>query len=100
MAITLAQAYTIAVDQGTNTPRVIAAVANAAVAVLIEDPATSQHAARLAWAQKALSDPINMGKKMIWGVVADTNVQNAGAVPSDAIVQTSVNSLVNAFLSA
>jgi hypothetical protein len=100
MAISLATEYSIAVDQGANTPRVIAAVANAAVAVFVEDPQTAQHAARLAWAQKAIADPVSMGKKMIWGVVADANVQAAGGNPPDAIIQTSVNALVNGFLNA
>lgn len=100
MALTLAQSYIAAVDTGTNTTRVAAAVAIAASAVLTESGGTPNHAARLAWAQKTLNDPVTMGKKVIWGVVADANVQAAGANPSDAIVQTSVNSLVDTFVNA
>jgi len=100
MAITLALTYAAAIQDGTNTTRVQAAVAIAAVAVLREDPQTVNHANRLLWASKALGDPVSMGKKMIWGVIGDANVQAAGANPSDAIVQTSVNSLVDIFVNA
>ena len=100
MAIPLATMYSLAVDANTSQTKIAAAAAIAAQSVLTENPATANHSQRLAWAQKTLLDPLSMAKKMIWGVVADPNVQAAGVNASDAILQTSVNALVDTYSSA
>lgn len=99
MALSLANLYMDATSIGAYSTVMTAAVAVAAVAVLAENSG-SPTAPRLAWAQKTLLDPVSMAKKMIWGVLADPNVIAAMPSPSDAIVQTSVNSLVAAFVNA
>lgn len=100
MALTLDSLYTNATNVGANLNRVSAAASIAAVAILSESDQTPQHAARLAWSQKTLADPVAMGRKMIWGVLADPII--AAAIPgvTDAQVQTSVNALVNGFVNA
>lgn len=100
MTIALLTLYQLASDNSPNRSKVAAAVAIAAVTILTEDVNTVSHAARLAWAQKALLEPNDMATKMIWGVLSDANVQAAGANASDAVIQTSVNTLVNGFLNA
>lgn len=99
MAIALATMYSLATDQNTAQTKIAAAAAIAAQAVLIEGGGNPT-ASRLAWAQKTLNDPLSMAKKMIWGVLADANIQAAGANASDAIIQASVNSLVSTYVNA
>jgi len=100
MAIALATMYSLATDANTAQTKVAAAAAIAAQAILVESGAIPNHASRLAWAQKTLNDPLSMGKKMIWGVLADANIQAAGANASDAVIQTSVNALVDTYSNA
>lgn len=76
------------------------AVATAAVTVLSEDPTTTNHAARLTWAQKTLANPDYMARAMAYGVLADPNIQAVWPNQTDVQVQTSVNALVNGFLNA
>lgn len=100
MAIPYTTVYSLAVDNGSLAQRMTVAVAAAAQAVFAEDAQTANHAARLAWAQTAITDPIGMGKKMVWGVLADPAIQAAGVGATDAQIQTSVNALVNQFMLA
>ena len=100
MAISLTNLYSYAYNSTASLQLVTASICVAAMAVLNEDPATVNHAARLAWASKTLDDPISMGKKMIWGVLSDPNVQAAFPTPSDTIINTSTAALVNSYLNA
>lgn len=100
MAIAYTAVYSLAVDAGIVQQRVLVAVCIAAMNVLVESDQTPNHAARIAWAQKALADPLAMAKKMIWGVLTDPVIQGIGAGATDANIQTSVDALVNNFLLA
>jgi hypothetical protein len=100
MALTLANLFTSATSVGAYINNVSAACAVAAVAVVKESDQTPNHAARLAWAQKTLVDPVGMGKKVIWGVLADPVIIAALPGVTDAQVQTSVNGLVDSFVNA
>lgn len=100
MALTLSQLYQFAVSNPTAKPLVAAAIAVTSQQIVLEDPATTNHAQRLAWAQKALLDPVSMATIMVWGILADPNVIAAMPSPSDAVIQTAVNAAVNNFLNA
>lgn len=85
-------------DGGLNT-RIQVACFVAAEIVRTEDPATTNHAARLAWARNVFVDPHNEAKRMVWAVLAQnraaTLAQITGA--TDAAVQTAVNAAVDVF---
>lgn len=71
----------------------------AAEAIRTEAAGTTNHANRLIWAKAAFADPVTVGQRMVWAVLA----QNAGAAlasitgASDATVQTAVNAAVDVF---
>lgn len=88
--------YTLAID-GTFRNRVAIAVVEAVRTVVTEDPATTNHAARLAWAFKAIGNPDLMANKMVWGVVTNATVRSNGLASTDAQIQTAVNQLINGF---
>lgn len=73
------------------------AVATAAVAILSEPPAGQNHAARIAWAGKALTDTQAMTRKMLIAIMANTTLQAAGDAMLDADLQFTVNGLVDVF---
>lgn len=100
MTIPYQTMYGYAVGNAALSNRMTCAVAIAAQAVFGEDAGTANHAARLAWAQKAIADPEAMGRKMVWGVLGDPAIQAAGAGATDAQIQASVDALVDQFLLA
>jgi hypothetical protein len=78
--------------------RVRAAVLVAARAVILEDPATVNHADRLVWAQAAVQNAAALAEKaetLFVGVASDATIQAAGNAATDAQVQAAVNALVN-----
>lgn len=78
--------------------RVRAAVLIAARAVILENPATVNHAARLVWATAAVQDAAALAAKaesMFVGVASDGAIQDAGLAATDAQIQSTVNALVN-----
>ena len=77
--------------------RAMVAVATAAVAVLNEAGSTPNHAARLAWASKALADPPGMARKMTFAIMANATLQTSGDTMLDSDLQFVVNSLVDTF---
>lgn len=76
--------------------QVSVAVLVACEAIRTEAPATTDHAARLAWAKETLSDPDGMAVKAMRAVMA----QNVGVTvaqattATDAQVQTKVNNAI------
>ncbi len=81
---TLRELYNLAYDQQYEAreqliARITAALANAAKGVLSEDPATANHANRLAWAKSVLlsGDPRAMAEKLKWFFVSDGPIANA-----------------------
>lgn len=91
--------YKIAVEDGPSSQRMTVACAFVAQAVLAESDQTPNHAQRVTWARKALSDPRAMAKTMIWAVLADPVIVNAGAGAgvTDAQITTAVSARVNDF---
>lgn len=79
--------------------KVSTAIAIAAEAIRIEDPATINHDLRLKWALLALNNVSGMAHKMMWILLAQNasftieQIQNA----SDVNIQNAVNSAVEIF---
>ena len=96
MSLSFAEMYRIAYSE--TSAQLPAALALVSVEILSEDPATEQHASRLAWAQKVLNDPGSMAKKMIWVFMGDRS-EKWGAVSDQEVLET-VRKYVNAYLNA
>jgi hypothetical protein len=77
--------------------RAMIAVATAAVAVLNEAGSTPNHAARLAWAARALTDVPGTAHRMLFAIMANTTLQGSGDGMLDSDLQFVVNSLVDTF---
>lgn len=79
--------------------RLRVAVIVAAEKVRVEDVATANHAARLAWAKSVFGNPDTEARRMLWAVLAQnrafTVAQIVGA--DDTAVQTAVDAAVNVF---
>lgn len=73
------------------------AAAIAAVAVMNEDPGAVNHAARIAWATRALSDVLAEARRMTWGVLSNPTVAQDPLNQPDDAIQFVVNSLVDTY---
>lgn len=77
--------------------KVQSASAVAALGILQEAPATTNHAARMVWAREAIARPEKNGNDILWAVLAqfkaDTLAQIDGK--TDAEIQTAVNTAVS-----
>jgi len=93
---TYAELLTAAEDDNL-TKKARVAVIIAADVVRAESAGTANHAARLAWASRALQDPVTEGRRALWCALAQnstlTLAQLTGA--SDAAVQTAVNAAID-----
>jgi hypothetical protein len=96
MALSFAEMYRIAYSE--TSAQLPAALALVSVEILAEDPATDQHASRLAWAQKVLANPQDMARKMIWVFMGD-RAEKWGAVTDQEVLET-VRKYVNGYLNA
>lgn len=94
---TLLEVYNLRVTSSLLRNRVAAAVAKAAMDVLNEDAGTTNHAARLVWAQDALVNAETVAGRMMWGVLGNGTIQNAGEAATDNDIQYVVNGLINTF---
>ena len=85
-------------DGGLNT-RIRVACFIAAELIVEEDPATANHAARIAWARNVFANPAQEAMRMAWAVLAQNRNATLAAIigASDAAVQTAVNNAVNVF---
>ncbi|MBI3319734.1 MAG: hypothetical protein HYZ89_04020 [Candidatus Omnitrophica bacterium] len=81
----------------TLKARVTVAVVSAARAVFQESGATTNHAARLAWAKQAVKDAEGEAERLMWGVVSHPTVQSSGEAVTDTQLQTMVDNLVDVF---
>jgi len=77
--------------------RVQHAMVKASIAVMAEDPATPNHAARAAFAQTALGEPERTSARMAMGVVTNPVIS---ADSSDSDIEFTVNSMWNAYAGA
>lgn len=77
--------------------RIAGAIAKAALNILNENPATANHENRVRWAWSSLLEPDNMASRMIWGVVGNADIQNAGDNASDNDIEYVVNVLIDTY---
>ena len=77
------------------------AIAVSAVNITNESAATTNHAARIAWAKQALTDPDAEYPRVIWYVLGANNTALVSAITgaTDATVQSAVDAAVNLFAS-
>lgn len=99
---TYSELYQIANDGGATSPlrqKIAVACIVAAETIRTENPATTLHTERLAWAKAVFRDPLGESLRMTWAVLA----QNAGQPlaningATDGAIQTAVNNAVNVF---
>lgn len=83
--------FQIATQDGVEHQRVTVAVAFVAQDVFAESDQVADHAKRLTWAVKAISDPRAMARKMIWAVASDNAVVSSWPNTSDAQFKAAVN---------
>lgn len=84
--------YNLIIEGGLVRERAAVAIASAAVAISGESDQTANYAARQKWAIAALRDPLEMAKRMMWGIVS---VSRAGKETSDENIASAVASLVD-----
>jgi len=77
--------------------RVTVAVAKAAIDILSEDPGTANHANRVIWASNTLLRAELTAEGMMWPVLSDATVRNAGEAATDAQIQSAVDASVDIF---
>lgn len=94
---TYQQLYDAVTQGGPVLNRAVVAVAVSAQKILVELDTTLNHAARLAWARKALADPQGMVKKMSYALAADAVVSAKATATTDAELQTAVDALIDSF---
>ena len=83
-------------NDATLKTRTAVACMKAAADVINEDPGTSAHAARLAWAEVAFADPIKAAQEAMWSVVSNATIAaNGEKNTQDSDIQFVVNSYVN-----
>ena len=94
---TLLEMYDLHVNAAGLRNRTAAAIAKAAIDVINEDPITTNHAARLTWAAKALNNPSETAKIMMWGLIGNATISASGEASSDNDIQFVVNGLIDTF---
>ena len=75
--------------------RATVAVVVSAKTILVEDPATANHANRLAWAKTAIKDARDMAERMMWGILSDATVRTNGTNSTDAQVQAAMDACID-----
>jgi hypothetical protein len=96
---TYAELYELTNDRAL-LDKVMIAVAIACETIRAEDPATTDHDKRVAWAKRAITNVDGVSRNMMWVLLAQnqafTVAQISGA--SDATIQAAVDSIVGLVL--
>ena len=92
--IIYADAYDL-LDNALFKKRVIYARLRTAAFILVENPTIPDHANRLDWAQKVLSDTVQMPiRNMLLYIITDPAVAQDGALVTDVALQAVVDNAV------
>jgi len=91
---TLQEIYNLA-NNAAFKGRISAAVAKAGFDITNEDPGTTYHTERLAWAKNAMKNPDTVTDQMVWLVVQNATIQSSGISSTDNDIQFVVNSNIN-----
>lgn len=97
---TFQEIYALRFQSANLRERTTIATANAAQAVIAENPATANHANRLKWAHYALVKTIEASERMLWPVVTNASIQNSGDAAPDSDIQWQVNQSVDVMADA
>ena len=89
-ALTYKQIRDVAVNSDFQAKLAIA-IADAAITIYTEDPATAGHAQRAAYATQVIKNPDSEARQMAWAVVLLANDDN------DAMLKATVLNIWNAF---
>lgn len=65
--------------------------------ILIENPATANHAERLNWAKLTLRDPQTMVEKMHSAILTDATISANGAASTDLQIESAVAAQIDVF---
>ena len=95
---TLLEAYNLKIQNATLRNRITAACAKVAIDIVGENPATPDHAERLAWARVALADAEAMAAKIGWAVIADATILANPDGATDGQVIAAVSAAVAAYM--
>jgi len=90
-------AYNLRYTSSTLRNRATVAIAKAGIDVKNEDAGTTNHTNRLLWAEEALVNTKALTEKMMWAILADSTVREAGNASTDAQVQNAVNAVIDTF---
>jgi len=77
--------------------RVTVAVAKAATDIFNEPNSTTNHAARVTWANAALVNAETVAERMLWSIVQNPTIQSNGLDSTDNDIQYVVNSKIDIF---
>lgn len=66
--------------------------------ILVEDPGTTNHAARVTWAKDALLNTEAATDRIMWSVVADPNVLANPTGCTDGQIIAAVNNAIDLFV--
>jgi hypothetical protein len=84
-------------DGSTLLAKTAGAVAKRANAVLTEPENSPGRGKRIAWAKRALVDPVAEAKRMLWAVLGNATVQANGAAVADNDLEWVVGQLIDVF---
>jgi len=78
--------------------RVCVALIKASQDIYDEDPATTNHANRVIWANATITtDGSAEAQRFMWAVLADTTVRTAGEAATDAQIQSAVDANIDKY---
>lgn len=97
MALTSAEIYDL-YTAGKITRRVIVFVAAAVFTILTEDPATANHAQRVAWAKAVAGNIEGEANRFVWCVLGSPTVLQLGDTVDDSSLAYIVNQLIAVFV--
>ncbi len=84
-------------DNPALLTRIAVAVSVAGEAIRVENPATTNHAARMVWAKAALQNPLEEARKIVWSILAQNKAASTAQIigADDATVQAAVNNTID-----
>jgi hypothetical protein len=93
---TFIELYTRGTDGGPLLQKVAAACVIQANTIRTETPPANS-AARLAWARKALADPVTIARQMLWVVLAQNSAATLATIDgaTDATILTAVAAAID-----
>jgi hypothetical protein len=95
---TLLEVWNLRFQSPTLKNRVVAEIGMIAYYIITTEPSNAtNHAARVAWAARAIRDPEQEAERLMWAVVSNGDVQAAGDSVADSVIAYIVDSLCYTF---